>query len=42
MPDGSELRASADQRKGLDTARIGGHVPIQDSAADLGTDAEIG
>jgi hypothetical protein len=36
------LRASADERKGPDTARIGGYVPIQDGAADLGTDAEIG
>jgi hypothetical protein len=42
MPDGFELRASADERKGPDTARSGGYVRVQDGAADLGSDAEIG
>ena len=39
---GLELRASADERKGPDTACSGGYVPVQDDAADLGSDTEIG
>jgi hypothetical protein len=36
------LRASADERKGPDTARSSSYIPVQDDAADLGSDAEIG